>query len=197
MAGEPDNNAGGVLVAVRTRPTTVFAQDELVVDPQTGHLTVRPPPDHVFSRAAGKSATPGGEAMAPSEMDFHFDCVLHNARQDTVYESVAREIVQKTTQGTSGAIMAYGQTGSGKTYTMMGDTNNYTNRGIAPRALGQIFEEIDSRPDVEYNVEISYMEIYNEKIYDLLKPEDVPEPDYVLGEDPTYGVIVKGLSRHK
>eukprot|EP01138_Halocafeteria_seosinensis_P004193 gb/GECG01004288.1/.p1 GENE.gb/GECG01004288.1/~~gb/GECG01004288.1/.p1 ORF type:complete len:878 (+),score=146.88 gb/GECG01004288.1/:1-2634(+) len=195
MSGEQESDTG-VLVAVRTRPTTSFAHDELVVDPQLGKLTVQPPADHVFSRSTGERATPGGAAQAPSQMFFDFDSVLHNSRQETVYKAVAEEIVDKTTQGVSGAIMAYGQTGSGKTYTMIGDTNNYTNRGIAPRALSQIFDAIDSRPDMEYNVQVSYMEIYNEQIHDLLKAEDVPEPDYVLGEDSTYGVIVKGLSRH-
>ncbi len=64
--------------------------------------------------------------------------------------------------------MSYGQTGSGKTFTMLGSQTTFKHRGIIPRAMGEVFSEIDSRSESEIIVHLSYIEIYNEKIYDLL-----------------------------
>lgn len=72
--------------------------------------------------------------------------------------------------GYNGTIFAYGQTGSGKTYTMMGsDIADEKRRGIIPRITDQIFTSImESPPTEEYLVKVSYMEIYMERIRDLL-----------------------------
>lgn len=75
---------------------------------------------------------------------FKFDHVFHNATQNEVYDLFARDVVQGVIEGINGAILTYGQTGSGKTFTMNGDTQNYEHRGIAPRALSQIFNEGES-----------------------------------------------------
>ena len=70
-----------------------------------------------------------------------------------------------------GTIFAYGQTGAGKTYTMSGDTSNYQQRGVVPRAVHHIFREMDMRVEKEMVVRCSYLEIYNEVMYDLLADE--------------------------
>jgi hypothetical protein len=70
-----------------------------------------------------------------------------------------------------GTIFAYGQTGAGKTYTMSGDTSNYQQRGVVPRAVHHIFREMDMRVVKEMVVRCSYLEIYNEVMYDLLADE--------------------------
>ena len=56
--------------------------------------------------------------------------------------------------GINGTIMTYGQTGSGKTFTMMGDTQNYQHRGIAPRALSQIFQEVAMRIETQFTISV-------------------------------------------
>jgi kinesin family member 6/9 len=79
----------------------------------------------------------------------------------------------------------------------MGDTRSYEHRGIAPRALGQLFNEIHSRVEYEYRVSCTYLELYGDKIFDLLK--DLSDPnqggEYVLGEEKDgRGVHVRGLN---
>ncbi|XP_054203504.1 kinesin-like protein KIF9 isoform X4 [Homo sapiens] len=72
-----------------------------------------------------------------TDWSFKLDGVLHDASQDLVYETVAKDVVSQALDGYNGTIMCYGQTGAGKTYTMMGATENYKHRGILPRALQQ------------------------------------------------------------
>ena len=64
--------------------------------------------------------------------------------------------------------MVYGQTGAGKTFTMSGSTQNYKYRGVIPRAITQVFQEIGNHFDQEFTVKVSYLEIYNELMFDLL-----------------------------
>jgi kinesin family protein 6/9 len=79
----------------------------------------------------------------------------------------------------------------------MGDTSNYEHRGIAPRSIGQLFSEINSRIEFEFKIYCTYMEIYNERIYDLLG--DLSSPDqaneYTVAEQKNgKGVFVRGLT---
>ncbi|UPR05061.1 kinesin [Chloropicon primus] len=99
---------------------------------------------------------------------FKYDGILPKASQETVYSTCAQDVVDHVLRGYNGTIFAYGQTGAGKTYTMSGDTQSYQQRGIVPRAIHQIFKEIDMRVDQEVVVRASYLEIYNEVMYDLL-----------------------------
>lgn len=78
-----------------------------------------------------------------------------------------QDIVYSALDGYNGTILAYGQTGSGKTYTITGG-EHYSDRGIIPRVLSTIFEEFEQRVNVRYSCYISYLEIYNENVYDLL-----------------------------
>jgi kinesin family protein 6/9 len=99
---------------------------------------------------------------------FRFSSVLHNSSQEAVYDGLCRGVVADAVAGKHGCIMAYGQTGSGKTFTMIGDPLNFRNRGVAPRAIAHVFGAIAAKPEVEYSVAVSYMEIYNERVRDLL-----------------------------
>jgi kinesin family member 6/9 len=126
----------------------------------------------------------GGDAVnnQRTSWGFRFHSVLHNATQDQVFDQAGKHVVNSVVNGTNGAIMAYGQTGAGKTFTMIGDTRAYTSRGVAPRAISQLFSEIDARPESVFSVQCSYMEIYNDKIRDLL--DDVaPLPTGPQGGD--------------
>ena len=83
-----------------------------------------------------------------SDWYFKLDGVLHNCSQETVYGCCCSDIVTHVMDGYNGTIMAYGQTGAGKTHTMSGPADNYQLRGVIPRAIAQVFEEVKSRQDV-------------------------------------------------
>ncbi|KAF8334309.1 kinesin heavy chain [Cantharellus anzutake] len=95
--------------------------------------------------------------------------------------------------GYNGTVFAYGQTGSGKTFTMMGaDIDDPELAGIIPRITEQIFTSIiESDASIEYLVKVSYMEIYMERIRDLLAPAN---DNLQIHEEKSKGVYVKGLS---
>eukprot|EP00981_Chlorochromonas_danica_P002941 scaffold601_cov170-Ochromonas_danica.AAC.2 len=178
-----------VRVCIRTRPTQNFAQDNLGVDIEHGTIRVKYDDD--------KDAASSVLNNRQNTYSFKFDYVFHNASQVAVYDLYARDCVHGVVNGVNGAIMSYGQTGSGKTFTMIGDAQSYEHRGIAPRAISQLFAEIASRTETEYMVSCTFMEIYNERIYDLLS--DLSNPgiaaDYTIAEDRDgRGVFVRGLA---
>uniref|UniRef100_A0A5F9D9G3 Kinesin-like protein n=2 Tax=Oryctolagus cuniculus TaxID=9986 RepID=A0A5F9D9G3_RABIT len=133
-----------------------------------------------------------------TDWSFKLDGVLHDASQDLVYETVAQDVVSQALDGYNGTIICYGQTGAGKTYTMTGATENYKHRGILPRALQQVFRMIKERPTHAITVRVSYLEIYNENLFDLLSTLPYVGPSVTpmtIVENPQ-GVFVKGLSVH-
>jgi kinesin family protein 6/9 len=127
-----------------------------------------------------------------ADWDFRVTKSLHNASQALVYEEVARRAVSQALDGFNATILAYGQTGSGKSYSMYGATESYEHRGIVPRAINEVFAFVADRDDREISISISYMEIYNEQIRDLLvSPELVKDlPVY----DEEGATTVKGLT---
>ncbi|CAO3592632.1 unnamed protein product [Absidia cylindrospora] len=137
----------------------------------------------------GSAVTLKGTSQPP----FAFDKVFgSNTAQQEVFEYSIKSIVDDVVAGYNGTVFAYGQTGSGKTYTMMGsDIEDTQNKGIIPRIVEQIFESIILSPaNMEFTVKVSYMEIYMEKVRDLLDPSHDNLP---IHEDKTKGVYVKGL----
>ncbi|KAG1042280.1 hypothetical protein G6F46_011650 [Rhizopus delemar] len=124
---------------------------------------------------------------------FSFDKVFGmKTPQKDVFEYSIKTIVDDVTAGYNGTVFAYGQTGSGKTFTMMGaDIDDENTKGIIPRIVEQIFTSIMAAPsNLEFTVKVSYMEIYMEKVRDLLNPSQDNLP---IHEDKTHGVYVKGL----
>ncbi|PIN02856.1 Kinesin-like protein [Handroanthus impetiginosus] len=141
---------------------------------------------------------------------FTFDKVFGpNAQQKDLYEQAVVPIVNEVLEGFNCTIFAYGQTGTGKTYTMEGDCMRSKSglngelppgAGVIPRAVKQIFDTLESQ-NAEYSVKVTFLELYNEEITDLLAPEDlsrVPVEDkqkkqLPLMEDGKGGVLVRGL----
>lgn len=115
-----------------------------------------------------------------------------NSKQSDVFNFSIRSTVDDILNGYNGTVFAYGQTGAGKSYTMMGsDIDNDEGRGVIPRIVEQIFASIMSSPGtIEYTVRVSYMEIYMERIRDLLQPQNDNLP---VHEEKNRGVYVKGL----
>ncbi|GAA95055.1 uncharacterized protein L969DRAFT_104727 [Mixia osmundae IAM 14324] len=130
----------------------------------------------------------------PDANGFTFDRAFEmDTKQEEVFEYGVRGIVDDVLSGFNGTVFAYGQTGSGKTYTMMGtDIEDPKMKGLIPRITEQIFASIMvSPPHIEYLVKCSYMEIYMERIRDLLAPQN---DNLSIHEDKARGVYVKNLS---
>jgi kinesin family protein 5 len=115
-----------------------------------------------------------------------------DSQQGDVFDFSIRSTVDDILNGYNGTVFAYGQTGAGKSYTMMGsDIDDEVGKGIIPRIVEQMFASILSSPsNIEYTVRVSYMEIYMERIRDLLVPQNDNLP---VHEEKSRGVYVKGL----
>lgn len=130
---------------------------------------------------------------------FEFDHVFGpESTQENVYASSVRPALARFTEGFNTTIFAYGQTSSGKTHTMMGQMQNPADTGLIPRAVEQVFEMIGSSSDssVRFIVTLSYLEIYNEKVRDLLSKPPTPEKGLRIRQSPSGGFHVPALSKH-
>ncbi|KAG8374100.1 hypothetical protein BUALT_Bualt11G0095800 [Buddleja alternifolia] len=141
---------------------------------------------------------------------FTFDKVFGpNSQQKDLYEQAVVPIVNEVLEGFNCTIFAYGQTGTGKTYTMEGECKRSKSgprgelppeAGVIPRAIKQIFDTLESQ-HAEYSVKVTFLELYNEEITDLLAPEDISKvaledkqkKQLPLMEDGKGGVLVRGL----
>ena len=101
-------------------------------------------------------------------------------QQERIFNTVAEDVVDKCFDGYNGTIFAYGQTGSGKTFTITGGAERYADRGIIPRPLSHIFSTIGRSTQSSHKVWISYMELYQEKGYDLLDENHASKSLYDL-----------------
>lgn len=102
---------------------------------------------------------------------------------------MAAPVVKGVMDGYNGTIFAYGQTGSGKSFTMEGVRKDPDLQGIIPRMFDNLFERIsEADPDIEFNIKCSYLEIYMEKIKDLLNPK---QTNLQVKDDKTRGLYVQ------
>lgn len=127
---------------------------------------------------------------------FTYDYVYDlDTPQEKLYDGVGRPAIQSILEGYNSTIFAYGQTGTGKTFTMEGFTyaNTDSKRGIIPRSIEDIFSYIEqfSNKNSKFMVRASYLQIYNDYISDLLKPEKY---NLLIREDKKKGIYVEGLS---
>lgn len=117
----------------------------------------------------------------------------HYAHQSDVYNALGEEFLDHNFEGYHTCIFAYGQTGSGKSYTMMGTPED---PGLIPRTCEDLFERIGSNEsaNISYSVRVSYFEVYNEHVRDLLVPRS-EVPFYLkIRESPTEGPYIKDLT---
>ncbi|XP_037906413.1 kinesin-like protein KIF3A [Hermetia illucens] len=136
---------------------------------------------------------PGATANEPPKT-YYFDNVFgEDSSQIDLYVDTARPIVDKVLEGYNGTILAYGQTGTGKTYTMSGNPESPQTKGIIPNSFAHIFGHIAKAKDNQkFLVRVSYMEIYNEEVRDLLGKE--LNKSLEVKERADIGVFVKDLS---
>ncbi|XP_008783640.2 kinesin-like protein KIN-5A isoform X2 [Phoenix dactylifera] len=136
---------------------------------------------------------------------FVFDKVFGpDSRQKDLFDHAVVPIVNEVVEGYNCTIFAYGQTGTGKTYTMEGGGRKGKNgeltsdAGVIPRAVRQIFDVLEAQ-SAEYSMKVTFLELYNEEITDLLTPEeskfsdDKSKKPIALMEDGKGGVFVRGL----
>ncbi|KAM6209919.1 kinesin-like protein KIF9 [Sarcoramphus papa] len=173
---------------VRVKPTADFAQDMIKFGPDNKSIDIY----------IKKDAKKGVVNNRQTDWSFRLDGVLHNTSQELAYETVAKKLVSEALIGYNGTIMCYGQTGAGKTYTMTGATAEYKHRGIIPRAIQQVFKATAHSVDPFVTVRISYLEIYNETLFDLLSTmtHNGTSDMQMAVVDCPQGVYVKGLSIH-
>ncbi|CAF1205076.1 unnamed protein product [Adineta ricciae] len=199
----PQRSLNQVKVFVRTRPTNNFASDAITIGRDNRTISIH--------RVASNNVVDN----KVNDWAFHIDHVFHNVSQEEIFNSVAKDVVDRTIDGYNGlfvfeqnqllfapclgTILCYGQTGAGKTHTMTGFTESYQNRGVIPRALQHLYQQINARQEFAYTVRIAYLEIYNDQMCDLLRTIDSPaeyqqhQQQLSIGEDAGF-IYVKGLS---
>ncbi|XP_014502744.1 kinesin-like protein KIN-7O isoform X2 [Vigna radiata var. radiata] len=130
-----------------------------------------------------------GNSIAISNLSkFDFDQIFCGSCGTTeVYEARTKDLVEAAVRGFNGTVFAYGQTNSGKTYTMRGSK---AEPGVIPLAVNDLFQIIQQDVDREFLLRMSYMEIYNEEINDLLAPE---HRKLQIHENLERGIYVAGL----
>ncbi|KAK2401352.1 kinesin protein KIN-5D [Trifolium repens] len=148
------------------------------------------------------------QTVANKQVDrvFNFDKVFGpKSQQRSIYDQAIAPIVNEVLDGFNCTVFAYGQTGTGKTYTMEGGMRNKggdltAEAGVIPRAVRQIFDILEAQ-NADYSMKVTFLELYNEEITDLLSPEDnSPRPieervkkPVALMEDGKGSVLLRGL----
>ncbi|KAI9890738.1 MAG: Kinesin [Vezdaea aestivalis] len=194
------DGGGNVKVVVRVRgflPREIERGAECLVsmDPDTEATTLHVP----ISADPANSKTASRRII--EDKNFTFDSSFwsfdpkdaHYAHQEDVYNTLGESFLDHNFEGYHTCIFAYGQTGAGKSYTMMGTPQE---PGLIPRTCEDLFERIENAdsPTVSYSVRVSYFEVYNEHVRDLLVPR-TETPYYLkIRESPTEGPYVKDLT---
>lgn len=176
----PSKNDDNVKVCVRCRPLNkkeVAEKNQKVVSIHNNTLSIR---------------NPSANADEPPKQ-FSFDYVFSpESKQLDIYNLIARPIVDAVLEGYNGTVFAYGQTGTGKTFTMEGIRDVPELRGIIPNSFAHIFGHIkDAEGNQKFLVRVSYLEIYNEEVRDLLSKNQ--DDRLEVKERPDIGVYVKDL----
>ncbi|KAG2207533.1 hypothetical protein INT47_004283 [Mucor saturninus] len=120
------------------------------------------------------------QILVGTDKSFTYDYVFdNNSEQQQVYEKAASPLLEKFVEGFNATILAYGQTGSGKTFSMgtgLESTTNPEHEGIVPRCILDLFRKLQERSeaneDFKYEVFVSFLELYNEELIDLLNPQN-------------------------
>ncbi|XP_065603783.1 kinesin-like protein KIF18B [Cyrtonyx montezumae] len=193
MALGPPPEDGTVAVVVRVRPPTPSERDG------AAHPVLHVVDQHILVFDPEEPGAPSGAAL-PSrgpkhrgkDIKFVFDRVFgEGATQEEVFQHTTQEVLDGVLNGYNCSVFAYGATGAGKTYTMLGSEQS---PGIMYLTMVELYRRIEARRDEKScEVLVSYKEVYNEQIHDLLEPKG----PLAIWEDPEKGVVVQGLSFHQ
>ncbi|THC93199.1 hypothetical protein EYZ11_007326 [Aspergillus tanneri] len=191
---------GNIKVVVRVRPFNGREIDrgaKCIVQMKASQTVLTPPPgaiDKSRKAAGGKGAVEEPKTFAFDRSYWSFDKNAPNfATQDNLFEDLGVPLLDNAFQGYNNCIFAYGQTGSGKSYSMMGYGKEY---GVIPRICQSMFERITAiqrDKSLSCTVEVSYLEIYNERVRDLLNPSN--KGNLKVREHPSTGPYVEDLAK--
>ncbi|KAK6192439.1 hypothetical protein SNE40_003907 [Patella caerulea] len=195
--GGDQSTASNVKVVVRIRPENALEHSSgasrIVVKAMNEHVLV-------FDPMKEEHHTPGYRKRknrdltqrARKDLRFAFDYVFGpHTSNHTVYEHTTKTILEGFLNGYNCSVFAYGATGAGKTHTMLGSENK---PGVMYLTMIDLYERIAAiQEEKSCEVAVSYLEVYNEQISDLLKPQ-APLP---IREDSSSGIVISGLSLHK
>ncbi|XP_058265517.1 kinesin-like protein KIF1B isoform X7 [Hemibagrus wyckioides] len=182
-------SGASVKVAVRVRPFNsreTSKESKCIIQMQGNSTTI---------------LNPKNPKEAPKSFSFDYSYWSHTtpddpcfASQSQVYNDIGEEMLQHAFEGYNVCIFAYGQTGAGKSYTMMGKQED-GQEGIIPQLCKELFEKIkyNNNEDMSYSVEVAYMEIYCERVRDLLNPKN--KGNLRVREHPLLGPYVEDLSK--
>ncbi|XP_017405878.1 kinesin-like protein KIN-7O isoform X3 [Vigna angularis] len=152
------------------------------------HVSVRAKPLSQDDAKTSLWRISGNSIAIPNLSKFDFDQIFSGSCATAeVYEARTKDIVEAAVRGFNGTVFAYGQTNSGKTYTMRGSK---AEPGVIPLSVNDLFRIIQQDVDREFLLRMSYMEIYNEEINDLLAPE---HRKLQIHENLERGIYVAGL----
>lgn len=197
-SGGAGGGGGNIKVVVRVRPFNNRELDrsaKCIVQMQGAQTILHPPPE------AEDRLRKGGKGGAEVQRTFKFDKSYWSfdksdstyAGQDNLFGDLGVPLLDNAFQGYNNCIFAYGQTGSGKSYSMMGYGEE---AGVIPRICRDMFERIDglqSDRHLTCTVEVSYLEIYNERVRDLLNPAN--KGNLRVREHPSTGPYVEDLAK--
>ncbi|OWP01733.1 hypothetical protein B2J93_2325 [Marssonina coronariae] len=191
---------GNIKVVVRCRPFNGREIDrgaKCIVQMEGAQTVLIPPPDAEERMRSGKGGAKdiGRKVFAFDRSYWSFDKNDPNyAGQDNLHDDLGKPLLDNAFQGYNNCIFAYGQTGSGKSYSMMGYGSE---AGVVPKICQDMFERISTMQqqdrNVKYTVEVSYLEIYNERVRDLLNP--ATKGNLKVREHPSTGPYVEDLAK--
>ncbi|KAJ6134648.1 hypothetical protein N7523_000970 [Penicillium sp. IBT 18751x] len=189
---------GNIKVVVRCRPFNSREIDRgaKCIVQMKGSQTIlsAPPGAEASSSRKGTKGETGPKTFAFDRSYWSFDKNAENyAGQDNLFDDLGSPLLDNAFGGYNNCIFAYGQTGSGKSYSMMGYGKEY---GVIPRICQSMFERITAiQQDKNLNctVEVSYLEIYNERVRDLLNPSN--KGNLKVREHPSTGPYVEDLAK--
>ncbi|XP_052026125.1 chromosome-associated kinesin KIF4A isoform X4 [Apodemus sylvaticus] len=139
------------------------------------------------------------QVVVGNDKSFTYDFVFDpSAEQEEVFNTAVAPLIKGVFKGYNATVLAYGQTGSGKTYSMGGaytaEQEQDSAIGVIPRVIQLIFKEINKKNDFEFTLKVSYLEIYNEEILDLLCSSREKASQINIREDPKEGIKIVGLT---
>ena len=184
-------DSGNIKVVVRCRPMNNREKTRgasNLIEFVDDHQLVLSPPNEGDTRENAK-------ASKKKAMPFSFDRAYdENTEQSTLFEYIGLEVLEHSFNGFNTCVFAYGQTGSGKSHSMVGYAEA---KGLIPLTCSKLFDDINEKtqadPDLKVSVEVSYIEIYNEKVRDLLNPKN--KGNLRVREHPSLGPYVEDLSK--
>ena len=189
-----------MLIALRSRPLLSRELEEsnyntiAVPDKETVIITI---PTEYISNDKGKYYFKGEKKIKVTkvkEAEFKFDFAFdEKTTQAEIYQCTTANLVKQVINGFNATVYAYGATGTGKTYTMVGGGDNW---GLMIRSISDLFKIINNEKKKKYIIKISYVEIYNEIIKDLLS-DQINSPPLEIRADAQKGVILQGAEFKK